>query len=212
VISILREAGGVMIDNDSTARRPDDAGPETDREEYREEVESLPEAERQDSEQERVQHENEARIDNLMRALADADNARKRAERHAAEVRQYAIDDFARDLLAVADNLQRAIASAETTADGDGLLDGVRATAKLLESVLERHGVTRIEARGVPFDPRRHEAIAVIDDATREPGEIVDVAEEGYMIRDRLLRPARVLVNNPDRKPASDIYGRAAGS
>ena len=197
-----------MIDNDSTARR----GPETDREETdREEAVSLPEAERQDSEQERVQHENEARIDNLMRALADADNARKRAERHAAEVRQYAIGDFARDLLAVADNLQRAI-SAETTADGDGLLDGVRATAKLLESVLERHGVTRIEARGVPFDPRRHEAIAVIDDATREPGEIVDVAEEGYMIRDRLLRPARVLVNNPDRKPASDIYGRAAGS
>jgi molecular chaperone GrpE len=68
-----------------------------------------------------------------------------------------------------------------------------------------------VESRGVPFDPRRHEAVAIIDDATREPGEIVDVVEEGYMIGDRLLRPARVLVNNPDRKPASDIFGRGAG-
>ena len=190
-----------MIDaNDGRASRNDDAGPEAD-------------LELQGPEEARARDECEARFASLMRALADADNARKRAERHAAEGRQYAIGDFARDLLSVADNLQRALAAAETdAADPAALLDGVRATAKLLASVLEQHGVRRIEARGVPFDPRRHEAIAVINDETREPGEIVDVAEEGYMIGDRLLRPARVLVNNPDRKPASDIYGQVAGS
>jgi molecular chaperone GrpE len=153
-----------------------------------------------------------ARIGTLMRALADADNARKRAERYAAEARQYAISEFARDLLLVADNLRRALAAAEThTGESQALVEGVKATAKVLDSVLERHGVTRVEAHGVPFDPRRHEAVAVIEDATREPGEIVDVAEEGYMLGDRLLRPARVLVNNPDRKPASDLFARGAG-
>jgi molecular chaperone GrpE len=115
-------------------------------------------------------------------------------------------------LLLVADNLRRALASAEAgTADSQALVEGVRATAKVLDKALERHGVTRLEARGVPFDPRRHEAVAVIDDPTREAGEIIDVAEEGYMIGDRLLRPARVLVNNPDRKSASDIFVRGAG-
>ena len=199
-----------MIDvNDGAARRnDDDAGLKSD--EQPNQAQSQAATER--AEQAPVHDPSAARIDSLMRALADADNARKRAERHAAEVRQYAIGDFARDLLLVADNLRRALASAEAgTADSQALVDGVRATAKVLDSALERHGVTRLEARGVPFDPRRHEAVAVIDDPTREAGEIIDVAEEGYMIGDRLLRPARVLVNNPDRTPASDIFVRGAG-
>ena len=199
-----------MIDvNDGAARRnDDDAGLKSD--EQPNQAQSQAATER--AEQAPVHDPSAARIDSLMRALADADNARKRAERHAAEVKQYAIGDFARDLLLVADNLRRALASAEAgTADSQALVDGVRATAKVLDSALERHGVTRLEARGVPFDPRRHEAVAVIDDPTREAGEIIDVAEEGYMIGDRLLRPARVLVNNPDRTPASDIFVRGAG-
>jgi molecular chaperone GrpE len=199
-----------MIDvNDGEARRnDDDASLKSDEQPNYAQSEAA--ADR--AEQAPVHDPSAARIDSLMRALADADNARKRAERQAAEVRQYAIGDFARDLLLVADNLRRALASAEAgTADSQALVEGVRATAKVLDKALERHGVTRLEARGVPFDPRRHEAVAVIDDPTREAGEIIDVAEEGYMIGDRLLRPARVLVNNPDRKPASDIFVRGAG-
>jgi molecular chaperone GrpE len=199
-----------MIDvNDGEARRnDDDASLKSDEQPNYAQSEAA--ADR--AEQAPVHDPSAARIDSLMRALADADNARKRAERQAAEVRQYAIGDFARDLLLVADNLRRALASAEAgTADSQALVEGVRATAKVLDKALERHGVTRLEARGVPFDPRRHEAVAVIDDPTREAGEIIDVAEEGYMIGDRLLRPARVLVNNPDRKSASDIFVRGAG-
>jgi len=198
----------IAVNNDGARRSDDDAELESDERQDR----LQPEAAAQGARQSPAHEHSAARIESLMRALADADNARKRAERHAAEVRQYAIGDFARDLLLVADNLRRALAAAESeAADSHALLEGVRATAKVLDSVLERHGVTRVESRGVPFDPRRHEAVAVIDDATREPGEIVDVAEEGYMISDRLLRPARVLVNNPDRKPASDIFSRGAG-
>lgn len=197
----------IVVNDDRARRSDDDAGLESD--ERQDPLQS--EGAAQGARQSPAHDPSAARIDSLLRALADADNARKRAERQAAEVRQYAISDFARDLLPVADNLRRALAAAASDADSHALLEGVRATAKVLDSVLERHGVTRVEARGVPFDPRRHEAVAVIDDATREPGEIVDVAEEGYMISDRLLRPARVLVNNPDRKPANDIFLRGAG-
>jgi molecular chaperone GrpE len=194
-----------MIDANDRAGRDEGSG--TGLESERREAEPMGDQEA------RSQDESVAGIDSLMRALAEADNARKRAERLAAEAGQFAIGDFARDLLLVADNLQRAIAAAETNPlDSKSLLEGVRATAKILDSVLEQHGVRRVEARGASFDPRRHEAVAVIHDETREPGEIVEVAEEGYLIKDRLLRPARVLVNNPNRKPAGDNRGQVAGS
>jgi molecular chaperone GrpE len=154
-----------------------------------------------------------SRIDRLLRALAEADNARKRAERTAAEARRYAIGDFARDLLTVADNLQRAlvVAKAEATRGDRSLVEGVESTDRLLQSIIERYGVRKMESLGARFDPKLHEAVMVIEDETREPGVIVDVAEEGYMLHDRLLRPARVFVNNPNMKPASHLHGQEPG-
>jgi molecular chaperone GrpE len=154
-----------------------------------------------------------SRIDRLLRALAEAENARKRAERTAAEARRYAIGDFARDLLTVADNLQRAlvVAKAEGTRGDSSLLEGVKSTDRLLQSIIERYGVRKMESLGARFDPKLHEAVMVIEDETREPGVIVDVAEEGYMLHDRLLRPARVFVNNPNMKPASHLHGQEPG-
>jgi molecular chaperone GrpE len=153
------------------------------------------------------------RIDRLVRALADAENARRRAERRAAEARQYAIGDFARDLLAVADNLERALAVADQGGPGVGksVVEGVRITEQLLKSVAERYGVKKMESLGQPFDPKLHEAVMVVEDASREPGTIVDVVEEGYMLHDRLLRPARVFVNNPNLRPATDLRGTEPG-
>jgi molecular chaperone GrpE len=153
------------------------------------------------------------RIDRLVRALADAENARRRAERTAAEARQYAIGDFARDLLAVADNLERALAVADAGGPGVGkaVVEGVRITEQLLKSVAERYGVRKMESLGQPFDPKLHEAVMVVDDPSREPGTIVDVVEEGYMLHDRLLRPARVFVNNPNLRPATDLRGAESG-
>ncbi len=140
-----------------------------------------------------------ARNDQLLRALAESENARRRAERAGEDARKFAVSEFSRELLTVVDNLTRAIRAAEeagvaTGLEGGSLLDGVRATFRHMEGVLGRFGIHRLETKGVSFDPERHEAIAHLDRPDLQPGQIVDVLEEGYTIHDRLLRPARVSV------------------
>jgi molecular chaperone GrpE len=143
--------------------------------------------------------ENAALRDRLLRALADAENTRRRAERGAEEVRKYAIADFARELLIVVDNLHRTIVAAESqgpvTPESAALIEGVRATLRVLMRTLERFGVRRIEALGVRFDPNVHEAIMEVDDPSQPPGTVTRVVEDGYTINERLLRPARVIVS-----------------
>lgn len=157
-----------------------------------------------------LQAENASLRDRMMRALADTENTRRRAERSAQEARQFANTDFARELLAVGDNLQRALAAAEQQVSDKpidaALIEGVHATQRMLEGILERFGVRRIEAQGAPFDPALHEAMMEVNDASQEPGSVARVMEDGYTIHDRLLRPARVAVTarRPDEEPASD--------
>ena len=130
-----------------------------------------------------------------MRAFAEAENTRRRAERDLEEERQFAVTGLARELLPVLDNLRRAIvASEQTSSQGASLIDGVRATERLLMGVLQRVGVQRVDALGAPFDPSRHEAMMEVDDPSTAPGAVADVMEDGYVIHDRLLRPARVSV------------------
>ena len=152
-----------------------------------------------------LQAENASLQDRLLRALADSENVRRRANRTAQDARDYAVADLSRELLTVIDNLRRAVAAAEDPAiDSAGsvpLLEGIKAIERSLMTTLERFGVRRIEARGAPFDPSRHEAIMEVDDPDRVPGSIVDVMEEGYTIHDRLLRPAKVSVTRS--RPAS---------
>ena len=143
-------------------------------------------------------NENASLRDRLLRALAEVENTRRRAERSVADAREYGISDFAAELLSVVDSLQRAIASAEdrtnqTPVDA-ALLDGVRSTQRQLLATLERFGVRRIEALGASFDPNLHEAMAEVEDDSRPPRSVVSVLEDGYMIHDRLLRAARVAV------------------
>jgi molecular chaperone GrpE len=137
--------------------------------------------------------------DRLMRALAETENVRRQGERRAQEVQQYAITDFARELLQVADNLSRALDAAEGDAGkADGLIAGVAATDRVLSQILGRFGVTEVSALNQPFDPARHEAVMETDQTDQPPGTVVQVLENGYTLRDRLLRPARVVVA---RKP-----------
>jgi molecular chaperone GrpE len=142
--------------------------------------------------------ENASLRDRLLRALADAENTRRRAERTAEESRQYAISDFARELLTVADNLQRTITAAERhgpeTVEDAALIEGVRATDRILQHTFERFGIRKIDALGRRFDPTLHEAVMEVDDNSWPPGTVVRVVEDGYTIHDRLLRPARVFV------------------
>ena len=131
----------------------------------------------------------------VLYAQAETQNVRRRAEKEAADARQYAATSFARDILSVADNLQRGLAAmpAELRADEKmkGLVGGLEATGRELDSVLTRHGITKIEAMGETLDPNRHQAMLEVP-SDAPPGTIVQEMQAGYMIRDRLLRPALV--------------------
>jgi molecular chaperone GrpE len=162
-----------------------------------------------DAELRSLHDENAALRDRLMRALADAENTRRRAERTATDVRQYAVADFAREMLAIADNLQRTIAAAEqhgAQAPQDSLLsEGVHAIARMLAQSLERFGVRKIEAAGALFDPSLHEAMMEVDDAAQRGGTVAGVMEDGYTINDRLLRPARVAVTRGPKETSRAV-------
>jgi molecular chaperone GrpE len=141
-----------------------------------------------------LQAENESLRDRMLRALAEVENTQRRAERAQREAHQFAISDFARELLPVADNLQRTIAAAERGAPAEdaALAEGVRAIERLLLHIFRQFGIERVDAQGRPFDPSLHEAM--MEEVGGEPGTVVRVLEDGYTLNDRLLRPARVAV------------------
>jgi len=128
-------------------------------------------------------------------AQAEIQNVRRRAEKEAVDARTYAVTSFARDMLSVADNLERALAAipAELRADDKfkGLVAGLDATGREVASVFQRHGITRIAAMGEPLDPNRHQAMMELA-SDQPPGTVVQEMQPGYMIKDRLLRPALV--------------------
>jgi molecular chaperone GrpE len=136
--------------------------------------------------------------DRLMRAVAETENIRKRGERAADEMRRYANSQFAREMLAVLDNLNRALAAADGSAPREGedtsLIEGVRATERMLTKALRNFGVRKIDALGAQFNPELHEAVMKVEDGSHVPGIVTDVIEDGYTLHDRLLRPARVAV------------------
>lgn len=141
--------------------------------------------------------------DKMLRALADAENTRKRAERSQIDTSKYAISGFARDLLDVADNLRRALDSvpADKRAGDEALetlLQGIEATERVMLASFEKNGVRKIAPASGIFDPNHHEVMFEADVPGKRAGEIVQLVEPGYMIADRLLRPARVGVAKGD--------------
>jgi len=142
--------------------------------------------------------------DRTLRALADAENTRRRAEREKQDASQYAIANFARDMLAVADNFARAIeacppdARASASPQIKAVIEGVEATDRQLLATLERHGIKPINTLNAKFDPNLHQAIAEVPSQGKPPGTIVDVVQAGYVIGERLLRPAMVTVARND--------------
>lgn len=149
--------------------------------------------------------ENASLRERLMRALAETENTRRQGERRAQDAGQYAITNFARELLQVIDNLHRAIEASAANREGnaiDGLIEGVTATDLILTQILNRFGVEEIKALHQPFDPQKHEAVMATDKTDQPPGSVAQVLEKGYMLHDRLLRPARVVVAKP-RQPLS---------
>lgn len=132
----------------------------------------------------------------VLYAQADTQNVRRRMEKEAADARAYAATNFARDILSVSDNLARALDAIPAELREDEkmkpLVTGLEATGRELESVFAKNGITRIAAMGMPLDPNVHQAMVEIPNAESEPGTIVTEMQAGYMIKDRLLRPALV--------------------
>lgn len=144
----------------------------------------------QSTEQEREQF-----LTLLQRTRADFDNYQKRVQRDLAQERRYAYRPLALDLLPILDNLDRAVAAAKQSGQNDALLQGVAMVQTQFLEALRRHGITRIEAQGLPFDPHVHEAVMQQPAANVAPNTVVQVLEQGFLMHDQVLRPARVIVS-----------------
>ena len=139
----------------------------------------------------------EEQRDAMMRALADAENARKRAQAEAASSRKYALESFAEGLLPVIDSLEAALKTGDTS--------GVELTLKQLRSALEKSSVREVDPKpGERFDPHRHQAMAAVEAAGAEPNTVVATMQKGYVLHDRVLRPALVTVAKAASDPISD--------
>ena len=139
--------------------------------------------------------------DQLLRTLAEMENLRKRTEREVIDARTYGVASFARDVLAVADNIRRALDAtgpgwkAQADANGQALFDGVDLTERELLKSLEKHGIKKLDPQGQKFDPNLHQAMFELDDPTVPSGTVVQVLQSGFVIGDRILRPAMVGVS-----------------
>lgn len=139
----------------------------------------------------------------MLYAKAEVQNVRRRMEKDVADARAYAATGFARDILTVADNLTRAIGAIPAELHEDprlkALVTGIEATQREMEKVFAQHGISRIAAVGLPLDPNQHQAMLEVPTAEAEPGTVVQEMQSGWMIRDRLLRPAMVgVAKKPD--------------
>jgi molecular chaperone GrpE len=151
--------------------------------------------------------------DQLLRALAEAENVRRRAQREREDAAKYAITNFARDVLQVSDNLHRALEAIPAAALAEdealkNLHEGVSATERQLDAALERQQVKRIWPMGEKFDANLHQAMFEVQTADQAPGTVVQVMQAGYLIHDRLLRPALVGVA---KQPAGDAPPAGTG-
>ncbi len=174
--------------------RPED---DTEQSDNPETVADLQEDAAQVEESEVTLDELQARADEnwnrYVRAAAETENVRKRATRDVEHARKYALEAFAKEMLTVRDSFEMGIDAAQT-ADAASLVEGSAATLKLLTATLERFGISEVDPLGEPFDPELHEAISMQPSADAEPGSVLVVAQKGYALNGRLLRPAMVVV------------------
>lgn len=147
--------------------------------------------------------------DRLLRAHAEIQNLHRRLERDVAESQKYGITKFARDVVAMSDNFERALSSVSADARENnpalsGLLEGVTMIEKEFQSVLSKHGVKRLDPKNAPFDPHKHQAVMEREDKSVPSGTVIQVFQAGYEIDNRVLRPAMVVVAKGGAKPVKE--------
>jgi molecular chaperone GrpE len=155
----------------------------------------------------RLEREKAEEHERLLRVAADYENFKKRARRESEEAAARAHERLLREILPVLDNLERATQALAKGGSVESLAQGVKLVEKQLHAALEKFQVKAFEAVGVPFDPMRHEAIQQVETDEQAPGTVASVFARGYMIGDRLLRPAMVAVAKPKAKPAEAPKG-----
>jgi molecular chaperone GrpE len=202
---------------DQTARKAEDAAAEADSATVKPEAQATQAPEMVPAEQVTAALEAAAEFkDKLLRTLAEMENLRKRTEREVADARVYGVAGFARDVLAVADNMHRALSTVgdEERNQADpkvkALIEGVELTERELMKVLEKYGVKKFSPEGEKFDPNMHEAMYEVPTADLPAGHVAQVMQAGYMLGERVLRPAMVGVSKGAPKTApkgSPAYG-----
>jgi molecular chaperone GrpE len=146
--------------------------------------------------------EAEENRDQFLRARAELENVRRRAQRDIEQARRYALEKFAAELLAVRDSLEMGVAAAdEPGADVAKLREGSELTLRMLAQAMDKFDIRALDPRGEKFDPERHEAMAAQESAEHEPNTVIHVVQKGYLLGERLLRPAMVIVSRAASEP-----------
>jgi len=186
----------------SSEGRDEPEGPS--REELADRVEEL------ESEVEQLEEERDNFEERMLRAAADLENFRKRSEREKDEIRKYGSKDLVEDLLETIDNLERALEHSGSGGENENIIEGVEMVLRQIHNALGTHGIKAFEAEGKNFDPEYHEAIQQVETSEHESGTILEQHQKGYMIHDRLLRPAVVSVAknvSPDGESDDELDG-----
>ena len=153
----------------------------------------------------------EAAQDQALRAQAEADNTRRRAAREMENARKFAVERLTADILPAIDSFERAIEAAREASEATAA-EGVELSLKLILGALERAGVRVVEPLGAPFDPRFHEAISMVENPDAEPGTVTQVVQKGYVLNERVVRAAMVIVAKAPAGAAADEPGDAAST
>ena len=195
-MSEYKEAPANPAARESVAPAPDANAPH--------DLEPGTETQQLQAELEKARAEAAENLDRFMRARAEAENMRKRAELDVAATRKYAIERFASEIVAVRDSLELA-RMVELPKDSNPAVqkmhEGLDLTLKLLDGIFQKFGLTLIDPAGQKFDPERHQAISMVDSAEVPPGHVVNVVQKGFLLNDRLLRPAMVIVARAAAEP-----------
>ena len=142
-------------------------------------------------------------LDQLVRTRAEMENIRRRSERELANAHKYALEKFAQELLPVIDSMEMGVAAAsDENADVSKLREGTEMTLKMFEAAIEKFGIKGVHPKGEDFNPDHHQAMSMIDSDEHEPNKIIDVMQKGYLLNERLVRPAMVVVSSANSSKA----------
>ena len=144
-------------------------------------------------------------LDQLMRTRAEMENIRRRSEKELTNARKYALEKFAQELLPVIDSMEMGVAAAQDeNADVAKLREGTEMTLKMFETAIEKFGIKGVHPQGEEFNPDHHQAMTMIDSQEHKPNTIIDVMQKGYLLNERLVRPAMVVVSSANSGNGSD--------